>query len=108
MPLSGGRFSTSWPGTSKSVPGSLPDEQASIKITRGTPRIWKATSMPPVPPSAHRTPSGRPRSHIRRTSTGPAASSPRSRFPQPITSTFKAYLISLLRNFASSRPVWPS
>ncbi len=39
MPVNGGRFSISWPGTSKSVPGSLPDEQASTRITCGAPRI---------------------------------------------------------------------
>src|SRR5215207_5102311 len=53
--------------------------------TRLAPRIWNATSMPAVPPSTSRTPSGTPCSHNLRIRIGPTASSQRKMLPQPIT-----------------------
>src|SRR4051794_16670339 len=55
--------------------------------TRRAPLIWKATSMPAVPPSTMRTVSGTPSSHNLRIRTGPTASSPRRMLPHPTTST---------------------
>src|SRR3954451_16465464 len=54
--------------------------------TRRAPRIWKATSIPAVPPSTSRTSTGTPPSHRCRIRIGPTPSSPRSRLPQPTTS----------------------
>src|SRR3954447_7788665 len=55
--------------------------------TRRAPLIWKATSMPAVPPSTMRTVSGTPSSHSLQIRTGPTASSPRRMLPHPTTST---------------------